>query len=340
MPNNSNTAHSISGSKSPTPYDDVARTLLNDCSPLILPVLNEIFGEHYKGNEKILFAPNEHYMNQQGGEESKRVTDSSFTVIGEKEPKKYLFEVQSTADNSMLVRIFEYATQIALDEGERIGYILEVTIPNCAVLFLRSTKDTPDKMTIRMHASGETLSIDVFVMKSQRYELDEIFQKGLLFLLPFYIFSYEKHLREYDEDQEKLACLEEEYARIMSELDELQRQGKISAYTRNTIVEMTHKVLENLAKKYENVKKGVGSIMGGKVLEYETKTIFREGKREGMQEGLREGKQEGLREGRLENLLQNLEKLMQKMGISAEKAMDLLEVSEEEREELAKRIDV
>lgn len=111
MPNNSNAAHRRTGSESPTPYDDVARTLLNDCSSLILPVLNEIFGEHYRGNEKILFAPNEHYINRQGGAEDKRITDSSFTVIGEKEPKKYLFEAQSTADNSMLVRIFEYATR-------------------------------------------------------------------------------------------------------------------------------------------------------------------------------------------------------------------------------------
>ncbi|MCD7762105.1 MAG: hypothetical protein LUI14_02700 [Lachnospiraceae bacterium] len=90
MPNNSNTAHSETCSKSATPYDDVARTLLNDCSSLILPVLNEIFGEHYKGNEEVLFAPNEHYINQQGGEADKRITDSSFTVIGEKESKKVL----------------------------------------------------------------------------------------------------------------------------------------------------------------------------------------------------------------------------------------------------------
>ncbi|MCD8348970.1 MAG: hypothetical protein LUD16_13715 [Lachnospiraceae bacterium] len=334
MPNNSNTVHSETSSKSATPYDDVARTLLNDCSPLILPVLNEIFGEHYKGNEEILFAPNEHYLNQQGGEADKRITDSSFTVIGEKESKKYLFEVQSTADNSMLVRIFEYATQIALDEGKLIGNILEVTIPNCAVLFLRSTKNTPDKMTIRMHASGGTLSIDVFVMKSQSYDLNRIFQKDLLFLLPFYIFSYEKYLQEYDENSEKLTCLEEEYARIMNQLEKLQREGKISAYTRSTIIEMTHKVLEKLAKNYKNVEKGVRSIMGGKVLDYETKTIFREGKQEGKQEGL----QEGLQEGRFENLLQNLKKLMQKLNITAEGAMDLLDVSEEERTELVKRI--
>lgn len=28
-----------------TPYDDVFRTLLNDCSSLIIPVINEIFGK-------------------------------------------------------------------------------------------------------------------------------------------------------------------------------------------------------------------------------------------------------------------------------------------------------
>ena len=38
-----------------TPYDDVFRTMLNDCSSLIIPVINEIFNERYCGNEKIVF---------------------------------------------------------------------------------------------------------------------------------------------------------------------------------------------------------------------------------------------------------------------------------------------
>ena len=40
-----------------TPYDDVFRTLLNDCSSLIIPMINEIFGENYTGNERIIFSP-------------------------------------------------------------------------------------------------------------------------------------------------------------------------------------------------------------------------------------------------------------------------------------------
>ena len=50
-----------------TPYDDVFRTLLNDCSGLIIPVINEVFGETYSGEEEIVFSVNEHFLNQQGG---------------------------------------------------------------------------------------------------------------------------------------------------------------------------------------------------------------------------------------------------------------------------------
>ncbi|MXP78911.1 hypothetical protein GN277_27345 [Lachnospiraceae bacterium WCA-9-b2] len=99
-----------------TPYDDVFRTLLNDCSGLIIPVINEVFGENYTGKEDIIFSPNEHYINQQDGHEAERITDTCFKIIGTK-TKKYHLECQSSADNSMLIRFFEYDTQIALDEG-------------------------------------------------------------------------------------------------------------------------------------------------------------------------------------------------------------------------------
>ena len=38
-----------------TPYDDVFRTLLDDCTSLIIPVINEVFGEHFNGSEEIIF---------------------------------------------------------------------------------------------------------------------------------------------------------------------------------------------------------------------------------------------------------------------------------------------
>ena len=50
----------------------------------------------------------------------------------------------------MLIRIFEYATQIALDQRELENNVLKVEIPRSAILFLRSNGATPDKMKIEI----------------------------------------------------------------------------------------------------------------------------------------------------------------------------------------------
>ena len=67
---------------------------------------------------------------------------------------------------------------------------------------------------------------------------------------------------------------------IEKRLEELRNAGEIDERTRHTIIDLSNKVLENIAQKYDNVKKGVHDIMGGQVLEYETKTIWNGGKQE------------------------------------------------------------
>lgn len=63
-------------------------------------------------------------------------------------------------------------------------------------------------------------------------------------------------------------------------------KGKISVYARHTLMELSNKVLEHIAKKYDKVREGVKAVMGGRILEYEAKTIKNEGRREGTLETL------------------------------------------------------
>lgn len=42
-----------------TPYDDVHRTMLNDCPSLIIPVVNEMFHKQHNKDEKITLLNNE-----------------------------------------------------------------------------------------------------------------------------------------------------------------------------------------------------------------------------------------------------------------------------------------
>lgn len=45
-------------------------------------------------------------------------------------------------------------------------------------------------------------------------------------------------------------------------------------------------MLEHIAVKYDSVREGVKSVMGGKVLDYEAKTIRNEGVEEGIEKGI------------------------------------------------------
>ena len=122
--------------------------------------------------------------------------------------------------------------------------------------------------------------------------MEEIFDRKLLFFLPFYIFSHEKQLPEYESDETKLRNLMDEYRRILSKLDELQETGDIDAFIKNAICATITHVLALIAENYQNVREGVEHIMRGKVIDYEAKTIRNKALDEGRKEGRKEGRNE------------------------------------------------
>lgn len=254
-------------------YDGVFRTILNDCKKLVIPVINEIFHESYTGDEKIEFSPNEHFLDQQDEADKKRITDTNFKIFG-RTTKKYHLECESSyPDGRITIRLFEYDAQIALDEGEVTEEKITVTFPNTAVLYLRARKKTSDKMKYVIVTPGGTVEYDVPVMKVQAYSLDDIFEKRLLLLIPFYIFSHEKDFPEYNNNSQKLKELEAEYKDILKNLDSLERQGIIGAFDKRTIIELSGDVIKEIAQKYENVQKGVGGVMGGALIETEARRL-------------------------------------------------------------------
>ena len=263
---------------------------MNDCRKLIIPVINEIFKEHYTGEEEIRFFPNEHFLDQQDAADKERITDTNFQIIG-RIAKKYHLECESSLpDGKTTIRLFEYDAQIALDEGEVTEETLTVTFPNTAVMYLRSYKKTPDKMKYVIVTPGGTVQYDVPIMKVQSYSLDEIFEKRLLMLIPFYIFSHEKSFSEYNNNEQKLEELKAEYRIILERLDDLEKQGIIGAFDKRTIIELSSDVIREIARKYENVQKGIGAMMRGPLIQTEARTILNESKKETALRMLKVGK--------------------------------------------------
>ena len=280
-------------------YDGAFRTILNDCRKLIIPVINEIFDEHYTGEEEIRFFPNEHFLDQQDAADKERITDTNFQIIGIT-AKKYHLECESSLpDGKITIRLFEYDAQIALDEGEVTEETLTVTFPNTAVMYLRAYKKTPDKMKYVIITPGGTVQYDVPIMKVQSYSLDEIFEKRLLMLIPFYIFSHEKSFSEYNNNEQKLEELKAEYRIILERLDDLEKQGIIGAFDKRTILELSSDVIQEIARKYENVQKGIGAMMRGPLIQTEARTILNRGISQGISETKKETALRMLKMGKL-----------------------------------------
>lgn len=255
------------------PYDDVFRTLLVDCPELVIPLINEAFGEHYGWNEKVAVYHNEFFIVG----DDKRVTDSHIGI----RKKKYHAECQSTVDGTLMIRLFEYDAQIAIEDAVQKRNEVIFNFPHTTVLYLRCNKNTPSWMQVTIKVPGDSARYEIPVVKVPEYTLEEIMEKGLYFLLPFHLFRYEKDLEIYENDEGRLEELKEIYRRIMGYLDQELAEGNLTAFQRWIIQETTRKVAENLAVKYEKVSEGVTEIMGGQILELECVKQWNAGLKEG-----------------------------------------------------------
>lgn len=305
--------------KKSTPYDDVFRTMINDCPRFLLPLLNDIFKTEYNGNEKIITANDYHFPKIQDGNEKKIITDSSFKVIKGQTEKKYHFECQSTIDKTMIIRIVEYDVQIALEDAvinrdtsainkdKAVNKSkLIIKFPYSAVLYLRSNKNTEDKMEVIIQTDQGELTHNIRVIKMQTYKIQEIWEKELYFLIPFYIFTHEANFKKYEKDEKMLQELMQEYYEIRRHLEKLAEEEKISELEKLTIIELSKKVVDNIAANYKKITEGVEDIMGGKVIETEAKKIFNSGMERGLEQGLERGIEQGLERGIEQGLEQGI----------------------------------
>ncbi|XME00913.1 hypothetical protein QYZ88_009255 [Lachnospiraceae bacterium C1.1] len=315
--------------ESSTPYDDAFRTMETKCDDLLIPFVNHIFGEKYDKRAIIKRLRNEEFIEHKNGSMEKKITDSSFEIIFDEMIKKYHIECESSRyDGSILIRIFEYDSQIARTDVEGDLYKVIFDFPNTGLLLLRKTERTPENALIELKMpDGNAASYKVPFLRIWDYSIDEIFEHRLYMLIPFYIFKYENELDTIDGNTQELSNLLEEYKKIRARLDKENENGNLSAISLSVIIKLTHRVAYNLTMKRKNIQKKVGDLMGGHVIDLPEFKIYDNGKAD----GIAEGKAEGIRifiEDKLEDGIPEetiVEKLKKRYDLPKEKAKEYIE---------------
>ena len=255
-----------------TIFDDVFRTMIEKMPYLAVPLINDVFHTSYPEDVKITQLRNEHQQ-----EDGEIITDSCL-LIGR---KMYHIECQSTDDMTMVIRMIEYDFAIGIEHAEKQGLRYRIEFPKSCVLFLRSSENTPDYLEANVvFPDGNTYLYSIPAIKMADYTKDSIFEKNLLMLLPFYIMRYEKKGHDFNNNPELFQMLLNEYEDIRVNLEkELTETGKSELYT--DLTKLIVKIADYIFRKEEDVRKGIGDIMGGKVLELESERLKAEGRTEG-----------------------------------------------------------
>lgn len=291
-----------------TIFDDVFRTLLEKMPELAVPLINEVFGTSYPEDIEILQKRNEHQTKQ-----GEIITDSHLLILD----KAYHIECQSTHDSNMVIRMIEYDFSVSLESMEKVEGTYRMYFPHSCILYLRGDQDRKLLSVEMVMPDGSVTEYKVPVIYVGHYTKDEILQKQLFFLLPFYIMRYEK--KALDTNHPELQKMLEEYRKIEKCLEEeFLEEGKEKVY--RDLIELIIRIADYILKEQEKARKGFGDVMGGKVLELKSDKLIQEG----MRRGLMQGRTQGLEQG----IAKNVRTLLHK-GKTVEEIADLLDLTVE-----------
>ena len=297
-------------------FDSVFRSMLEQTPQLMIPLINEVFHTKYKPEDLKAQLKNEH---KDVEKKLDRTTDSLLHIGN----KKYHIECQKAYDNTMVIRMFEYDVAIALQQvrEENKKEAFKVKFPDSCILYLTQNKNIENVATMDVEfADGYVHTYKVPVMKAQAYTREEIFQKNLLVLLPYYILRYESKIPKIENNKAEQEKLLREYALIEKNLRDV---ADANIYTH--LIDMTNKILKYEFQN-EEFKERMAKVMVGEVFElYSTRMI-------------RQGREQGLEEGREEAHISLLQKLIKNNRMSLEEAFELLEIPEEEQEKYEEKL--
>ena len=263
-------------------FDDVFRTIVYKLPYLVVPLINEAFGTSYPDDVKIERLQNESF---DSNAENERITDTYLKIEGH----LYHVECQSYEDRTMVLRMIEYDFRVALDTVIEGDNLVTLRFPQSSVLYLRRGANSKQKdlQAKVIFPNNELLTYSVPCISVGKYGIDEIFEKNLLSLLPFYILRYEKQFDKIEKDDTKLSAFLEEFRKIADKLyNTLEGMDRIEAYS--DLVTYINKIANHLLKKHKKTGMEVNKVMGGHILELESERLKRIGREEGREEQRKE----------------------------------------------------
>ena len=214
-----------------------------------------------------------------------------------------------------------------------------VRFPHTGLLLLSAASNVPDQARITITTPDEeSVSYSIPIIRESDFTIDEIFDKKLYMLIPFYIFNFKKELQDINEDETRLEELKKVYNDIVDRLDKLLEYGQLKEFSRFAIIKITQTVVHKYTESYQCIQKEVVDIMGGKIMDLPEIRIRHEALAEGEAKGQAERERLETENGQLKCENEQLESDNEQLGMKNEQLESEIEQLKADKERLETEI--
>ena len=231
-----------------------------------------MFGKNYSLDTEIKALPSEGYLTEKETEDgSKEIEEQISDFLLKIGKEVYLIECQSYDDNSMAIRIAEYAFIVARQFAKWDIGRAEIFMPRFVVIYVKSSKETPEKTRITFRfPNGQAVDYESDNVILDSFKKEYIIEKRLFAYIPFYIARYEKEIvSEKDIDA---AVKDLEYFR--DEMYKLHEQGELGDIEIVDLMGFVNTIITHITDG-NGVEERLVNIMGGTVIETESERLMR-----------------------------------------------------------------
>lgn len=307
--------------------DQMMRVLFRLSKRQTVQLINGLFGESFASADvKAIYYGNAEFIS----DEYERIVGDLFMKLDTRRGSvHYHVEFQTLNDQSMVIRMFRYGFEKALElaAGDAEDGVPLVIFPKQIVIFLEENEAIGDELLFRMRMpdGGETV-YKVPVLRYWTLTPRDLQERQLSALLPLQVFSSRKNMRliaaSRRSDDEKRRLFAREFERLKATIKmtldvirELRLQRQLRLGDMDKILQVLDSIVNYLYRNYsdnqqtEEVSRMIKTFIDPEVL--------KKGRKEGLEEGMQKGMQKGMQEGKIA-VARNLLKLGVDIGTISE----------------------
>ena len=284
-------------------YDKIIKNTLEQSDEMTIRFINGLFGDDISLDAQVEWLDKESV----GDKHTAIVADFYPRIDG----KMYSIEIEESDRGDMALRVFRYTVGGAmLHSMTATDAEVNITFPQPCVVFLRSTGNTPVKLTWNVvFFDGQKVALQVPTIRLADLSVKEIAERDLLPIGQFYLRTYETLTKSNENSFKETA------AALLAELKNAVESGSVPYHTGVQMQETIRKTLENIIIKSEQE---AGFIMTTNIVEtlpwVDYREVFTKLEERGKAEGKAEGKVEGKAEGKAETQMEVAVKAFTRLG--------------------------